>query len=81
MQALREAGLSVPEDLRIVGFDDENPAFCGCAFDPITTVRQPLFEAGHEAMHLLFRTMLHPEAEKQRILLPTELILRHSAEK
>ncbi|WP_344683485.1 MULTISPECIES: LacI family DNA-binding transcriptional regulator [Actinomycetes] len=52
VQAVREAGLSVPEDVAVVGFDDVD----GADFfsPPLTTVRQPFEEAGAAALGSLF---------------------------
>lgn len=52
IQAARGAGLRVPEDLAVVGFDDVD----GADFfsPPLTTVRQPFEEAGAAAMAALF---------------------------
>jgi LacI family transcriptional regulator len=73
--ALREAGLRVPSDVSIVGFDDIPLA---AYFDPsLTTVRLPAFELGQAAGRaLLERIKDHPIAS--RTLLPTELIVRTS---
>jgi LacI family transcriptional regulator len=49
LAAARTAGLRVPEDLSVVGFDDiEISAYAG-----LTTVRQPLFDSGHIGARLL----------------------------
>jgi LacI family transcriptional regulator len=49
LEAVRGAGLRVPEDVSVVGFDDvESSAYVG-----LTTVRQPLFESGALAATLL----------------------------
>lgn len=78
MDAARAAGLSVPEDLSIVGYDDVpisrwvNP--------PLTTVRQPLRRMGEEATKLAIRLSEHPAepGSTPRMDLATSLIVRTS---
>jgi LacI family transcriptional regulator len=73
--ALREAGLRVPGDVSIVGFDDIALA---AYFDPpLTTVRLPAFELGQAAGRALLERIAEP-AMAHRTLLPTELIVRAS---
>ncbi|MGZ9276891.1 MAG: substrate-binding domain-containing protein, partial [Candidatus Limnocylindrales bacterium] len=73
--ALRDAGMSVPRDVSVVGFDDIPLA--GYFDPPLTTVRLPAFELGQAAGRaLLDRIAKRPMRE--RILLPTELIVRGS---
>ena len=53
LAAARAAGLRVPEDLSVVGFDDiEISAYAG-----LTTVRQPLFDSGHIGAELLLEAL------------------------
>ena len=49
-KALRQAGLSVPEDVSVVGYDDVDVA--DFAYPPLTTVRQPIQEMSEAAAHL-----------------------------
>ncbi len=73
--ALREAGLRVPSDISIVGFDDIALA---AYFDPpLTTVRLPAFELGHATGRALLE-QIADGATASRTLLPTELIVRGS---
>jgi LacI family transcriptional regulator len=73
--ALREAGLRVPDDISIVGFDDIPLA---AYFDPpLTTVRLPAFELGQAAGRALLER-LADRATPHRTLLATELIVRGS---
>jgi LacI family transcriptional regulator len=75
MKALSEAGYRIPEDVSIVGFDDiylaehVRPA--------LTTIRQPKYEAGTLAAHLLFQC-LEGEFVNKRYKLAVELIERES---
>jgi LacI family transcriptional regulator len=73
--ALREAGLKVPTDVSIVGFDDIPLA--GYFDPPLTTVRLPAFELGQAAGRALLERITD-HAIASRTLLPTELIVRAS---
>ncbi|MFG0306881.1 MAG: LacI family DNA-binding transcriptional regulator [Phycisphaerales bacterium JB040] len=79
IQAASATGLSIPEDLSIVAFNDELPA--RAATPPLTTVRLPAAEAGRRAGDLLLeRLALSPEEqpESRRIVLAQELVTRQS---
>ncbi|MBZ0285730.1 MAG: LacI family transcriptional regulator [Anaerolineae bacterium] len=76
LQALREAGLRVPEDVAIVGFDDLDEAFE--SKPPLTTVRQPVQQKGAQAAHLLIDLIEGKRVGPHHVLLPTELIVRQS---
>ena len=51
IRAVRRAGLRVPEDVSVVGYDDS--AFMSCTDPPLTTVRQPIESMGRAAIELL----------------------------
>ena len=74
--ALRERGVRVPDDVRVMGFDD-SPAALTSEVE-LTTVRQPSEEQGH----LLARTLLQllrGEETMRRIIMPTDIVVRASA--
>ncbi|MBI1280169.1 MAG: LacI family DNA-binding transcriptional regulator [Anaerolineaceae bacterium] len=75
LSALKEAGLRVPEDIALVGFDDIRPSHY--LTPPLTTVRAPIETAGREAVRQLISLIQTGKAERE-ILLPTELIIRRS---
>ncbi len=78
MKALRDAGVQVPEDIAVVGFDDLPTAL---VVDPFLTVAaQPAYEMGKKATELLL-TRLSSESpdESQEIILPTKIIERQSS--
>lgn len=75
--ALREAGLRVPEDVAVVGFDDL--PFAETAVPPLTTVRQPVAEMGAIAFRMVTRLAAGETLETERIVLETELVVRRSA--
>lgn len=76
LKALREAGLRVPDDIAIVGYDDVELA--RFTDPPLTTVRQPIYELGRVAVHLLLRQLEEGTREPQRVILPVELVIRSS---
>lgn len=76
MHAIREAGLRVPEDIAIAGFDDM--PFAARATPPLTTVRQPIFQTGFVAAETLIDLIANPTSQPHRIILPTELVIRAS---
>ena len=75
LKALSEAGVRVPEDLRLFGFDDQDGS---AYFEPaLTTVRQDFQEIGDEAIAVLRRLI---EGESPAIaMIPATLVLRASA--
>jgi DNA-binding LacI/PurR family transcriptional regulator len=74
MDAARQAGLTIPDDLSIVGFDDI-PAAGWPAYD-LTTIRQPITQMVETAVSLITTA---ERGTGQTYLLPGELILRGSA--
>ena len=78
IQALREAGRSIPQDVSVVGFDDiQSAAFQNPA---LTTVRQPLRDMGMLAAETLLRRIAAPPEAPYRkeIVVQPELICRAS---
>jgi DNA-binding LacI/PurR family transcriptional regulator len=76
MSALREAGLRVPEDVAVVGFDDVPLA--AHAAPPLSTIRSPLLAMAEAAAHLLVDLVERRELAEVSTLLPTELVVRAS---
>lgn len=78
MRALREAGLRVPGDVAVTGFDDIEAA--EFAPTPLTTVSQPVLEQARLAVDLLFRRLAAPgEAnEPELVALAPALVVRES---
>ncbi len=69
-------GIRIPEELSIVGFDD-NP-IAEHARIPLTTVRQPLAEMGRVALEVLTQQIKGKRQAPVKMLLPTKLIERQS---
>lgn len=74
--AIHEAGLGIPDDIAVVGFDDDN--FGLTATPPLTTVHQPSIGLG-EAMARVLVRRLAGESVDRITLLPTELVVRQSS--
>ncbi|WP_285106231.1 LacI family DNA-binding transcriptional regulator [Promicromonospora sp. MEB111] len=76
IRAVERAGLRVPHDVSVVGFDDAPEA--EYLSTPLTTVRQDFAEVTRLAVHRLVRAVEgRPPAERQR-LVPTQLVVRES---
>jgi DNA-binding LacI/PurR family transcriptional regulator len=78
LQAASELGLSVPEELSVVGFDDSPAA--AFARPPLTTVAQPHEEKGRLAAEWLLEAIAGagPRLRRRKAILPTELVIRES---
>ncbi|MBK3632301.1 LacI family DNA-binding transcriptional regulator [Streptomyces sp. MBT97] len=74
---LRRQGRRVPDDVAVVGFDDSiiarhtNPS--------LTSVRQPVEEIGTTIARILLEEIADPQASRQHVVLPTELVVRESS--
>ena len=75
MAAIRDAGLRVPDDLSVVGFDDVPLA--AYLDPPLTTVHLPAHDLGHAAGLALLDRIAGRSVEP-RTVLPTELVIRSS---
>jgi LacI family transcriptional regulator len=76
MQEFKAAGLKIPEDISIVGFDDI--AFASLADPPLTTVCSPRVEIGRRAVEALMTTIEKPHQPGVEVKIPTYLIKRDS---
>ncbi|MFF2494280.1 LacI family DNA-binding transcriptional regulator [Agromyces sp. NPDC058064] len=77
MHAIHERGLSIPGDLSVVGFDDTEEA--ALYWPALTTVHQNFDQVGRHATRLLL-SLIDGEAEtKQKLLIPTSLVVRDSS--
>ncbi len=75
IKAVREAGLRMPDDIAMVGFDDiELAEYLG-----LTTIKQPMFKMGEQAVDRLLTLIDNPDAERQHMRIETELIVRESS--
>jgi LacI family transcriptional regulator len=76
MDAAREYGLRVPDDISIIGFDDVPQA--SFVYPKLTTVRQPLEQMGQVAVKMLLEQIEDQSRPPQRVALATQLVIRDS---
>jgi DNA-binding LacI/PurR family transcriptional regulator len=76
IRAVRRAGLSVPGDVSVVGYDDS--AFMNCTDPPLTTVRQPIESMGKAAVALLVNQIENMAVYPEELLFEPELVVRGS---
>jgi DNA-binding LacI/PurR family transcriptional regulator len=74
MKAVKEFGLSVPDDISIMGYNDE--MICAFSDPPLTTVKQPKKLMGETAANLLIDIIEKKKIENKNIILDTEIIKR-----
>ena len=73
---IRRAGLRVPHDLAVIGFDDQANA----ELMDLSTIRQPVAEQALDVTTRLLAAIGEPEAEAGTVVLPTEVIVRGSTD-
>jgi LacI family transcriptional regulator, repressor for deo operon, udp, cdd, tsx, nupC, and nupG len=78
INAVKFKGLSVPEDVSVIGFDDLK---FSSIFEPtLTTISQPAFEIGENAMELLIKQINKEELTQKQIILEDRLVVRESCQ-
>lgn len=76
IKAIEEKGLTIPNDIAIVGFsDDVRSELISC---PLTTVRQPAYQIGKRAAEKLIKMIDTNEEPIENIVLKNEIIIRES---
>lgn len=75
-QALYQRGLSVPDDIAVMGYDDIQLA--QYMMPPLTTIHQPKDSLGELAVDALLHRLQEPESEPQVLVLTPELVVRQS---
>lgn len=75
---LRAAGLRVPEDISIVGFDDTDPLPGPEGANLLSSVHLPLYEMGRLAAQTIIRLVTAKTWQPEQLMLPTEFIPRAS---
>ncbi|MDX1994708.1 MAG: LacI family DNA-binding transcriptional regulator [bacterium] len=78
MEAIRQHGLRIPDDISVVGFDDIPQA--SIAHPKLTTVRQPLEQMGRVAVKMLLEQIEDQSRPPRRVTLATRLIVRDSCQ-
>jgi DNA-binding LacI/PurR family transcriptional regulator len=76
MHAIKEAGLNIPEDISVVGYDDIRSA--AYFSPPLTTVRLAKHELGREAGRIVLEHIKSSTSSFQKVVLPVELVVRAS---
>ncbi|GLV58284.1 LacI family transcriptional regulator [Dictyobacter sp. S3.2.2.5] len=75
-RALYERGITIPDEMSVIGFDDIPPA--QWLSPPLTTIRQPLREMGTMATSMLLRQIAGEQLDTMRVELVTSLVVRES---
>ena len=78
MDAARDCGLRIPDDVSVVGFDDIPQS--QQTHPPLTTVRQPLQEMGQTAVRMVLGLIQQPNKPPERVRLNTQLVIRGSCQ-
>jgi len=76
MAQFKSAGLKIPRDISIVGFDDI--AFAALSDPPLTTINSPRAEIGRQAIEALMKSIENPGNPGAEIQIPMRLIKRSS---
>jgi DNA-binding LacI/PurR family transcriptional regulator len=76
IRAARRAGLQVPSDVSVVGYDDS--AFMSCTDPPLTTVRQPIEAIGRAAVEMLTAQIEGAAIPAEELFFEPELVARGS---
>ena len=76
INALREKGIRVPEDVSVIGFNDN--AVSSYFYPKITTVRQPSYDMGSVAMRTLIKMLNNKPIEQDQYVLDYKIINRES---
>jgi LacI family transcriptional regulator len=76
IKAIQQAGLRVPEDVAVIGVDDQH--FCTLLNPALTTVRLPVLKAGRRAIEMVLDRISGQRAAQEHIVLPCSLIVRES---
>ena len=77
LSALRDAGVDVPREISVVGFDDIPIA--RFVTPPLTTIRVDIAELGKRAFAVLLEALAHPSARGKREVITTTLVVRKSS--
>jgi LacI family transcriptional regulator len=76
MDALQAAGLTVPADMAVTGFDGIAAGMI--ARPPLTTVRQPMEQMGRAVVDILIDRIANPDGPRRNRQLPVRVVLRES---
>ncbi len=76
LRALRNAGIVVPDEMAVIGFDDLPSA--AISDPPLTTIRQPIRRIGAQAVVTLIDVLKNGAEPPRCTVMPTELVIRSS---
>lgn len=76
IQALRDFGLIVPNDVAVVGFDDRLEARAQIPL--LTSIHHPMFELGYQSFELVFKIISGEAPQHSLVRIPTHLVIRES---
>jgi len=80
IRGLKEAGMAVPDDISVVGYDDI--FYTNYMIPSLTTVKQDIYKKGRTAVRLLLAQVNEEQkVEEKKIILPVELKIRESTSK
>lgn len=78
MRALAEHGIRSPDDIALIGFDDDAPPSWAGQYPALSTMRQPLYDLGVDSVRLLVQTIEDPQREKVVRMYEPELVIRET---
>lgn len=76
MIALQEAGIRIPQDVQIIGFDNDVPRNIDVSLKKLTTLSQPLHQIGSSAVDTLIASIENRTSAPQRVTFYPELVIR-----
>ena len=76
IRTLSHMSVSLPRDVRVVGFDDVR--YATLLTVPLTTIHQPCRAMGHAAVRVMQKRIHYPDRAPQQVLLPFDLVIRES---
>ena len=79
MTKLAAAGITVPDDISITGFDDTR--FSRTTQPPLTTIRLDRKQMGVEGAKTILRRIQNADAPLRKLVIPSELVIRESVKR
>jgi len=73
---LRKRGLKIPEDVAVLGFNNEN--ICGLIEPTLSSIDHPAFEMGVAAAEILFKQIANKEIPHEKRMIKSRLVIRES---
>ena len=77
IRALKERGISIPDECAVAGFDDIEMS--SLIDPPLTTIRQPKYQIGCDAMNMLISLIRGTHIAKRNIVVEHQLVIRQSS--